>query len=181
MFKKFLSLALFAMIFAVSPAFAAEDEKIIEVWFFNSLGCAHCAQARPVLQQIAQDNKNVHLIDLELNSSVDNQILFGEMAEAYGYSADGVPSVAIGDQWIVGFDPSAYRSAVETCLNSGCVKPSDKLKQWQAEHPEAKKVTDLESLISPESSVISELIFGLIFILGIGGISILVWKFTKKK
>ncbi len=179
MFKKFLVLVAFAMTFVVVPAFAAEDEKIIEIWFFNSLGCAHCAHARPVLQQMAQDNENVHLIDLELNGSVDNQILFGELATTYGQSADSVPSVAIGNQWIVGFDPVAYRSALETCINSSCEKPSDKLKKWQAENPEAIKVTDLEALISPKSSVTSELIFGLSFIFGIGVIGLLVWKFTK--
>jgi|GEM_PF-7032449 len=180
MFKKFLLLAAFAMTFVALPAFAAEEDQIIEIWFFNSIGCAHCAQARPVLQQMAQDNENVHLLDLELNGSVDNQILFGEMAETYGQTADGVPSVAIGDQWIVGFDPAAYRSALQACVDVGCEKPSDKLKAWQAEHPEAIKVTDLENLIRPESSVVGELIFGVGFIVVIGVISLLVWKFSKK-
>lgn len=179
MFKKFLLLAAFAMTFVALPAFAAEEEKTIEVWFFNSLGCAHCAQARPVLEQMAQDNPSVHLIDLELNGSTDNQILFGELAATYGDDAQGVPSVAIGDQWIVGYDPAAYRSAVQNCIDNGCEQPSVKLKQWQVEHPEAIKVTDWENLISPESSVTGELIFGLAFIFGIGIISLLVWKFTK--
>jgi thiol-disulfide isomerase/thioredoxin len=180
MFKKFLVLALFAMAFVAAPAFAAKDDQIIEIWFFNSIGCAHCAQARPVLQQMAKDNSSVHLLDLELNGSTDNQILFGELAATYGQEADGVPSVAIGDQWIVGFDPVAYRNALETCVNTGCEKPSDKLKKWQAEHPEAIKVTDLEALINPESSVVGELIFGVSFIGVIGVISILVWKFSKR-
>jgi thiol-disulfide isomerase/thioredoxin len=181
MFKKILLISAFVLPFLiVSGAQAAEEKKVVEIWFFNSIGCAHCAQARPVLQQLAQDNPSVHLIDLELNGSTDNQILFGELAATYGEEADGVPSVAIGDQWIVGYDPATYRSVVKNCLENTCENPSDKLKAWQAANPDAIRITDLERLISPESDVMSELVFGLVFIFGIGIVSLLVWKFTKK-
>jgi len=181
MLRKFIVFSAIVAFFSFMPVVqAAEDEKVVEVWFFNSIGCAHCAQARPVLEQMAQDNPSMHLIDLELNSSTDNQILFGELAATYGEEAEGVPSVAIGDQWIVGYDPAAYRSTFQDCLENNCENPSDKLKKWQAENPEAVKVTDLENLINPESSVTGELIFGLAFIFGIGIVSLLVWKFTKR-
>lgn len=131
---------LFTFFFLLSPVVKAQDSDNIEVWFFHSNGCSHCAQAEPVLEQMAEDNENLNLISLELSTSVENQNLFVKMAELYGYEPDGVPTVVIGDEWIVGFDAMAYRQAFQNCVENTCENPSVKIERYLLENNQSEIV-----------------------------------------
>lgn len=138
--KIIFSLVAFSFLFMALPVVNAQEAESIEVWFFHSNACVHCAQAEPVLEQMAEDNENLNLIPLELSTSTENQALFVKMAELYGQDPDGVPTVLIGNEWIVGFDALGYRQAFTNCVENTCVNPSAKLDKYLQDNNETEIV-----------------------------------------
>ncbi len=163
--KIILVFVLTILIFLMAPIVKAEDN--IEIWFFHSNGCPHCAQAEPVLEQMAEDNDNVTLYSLELSQSVENQQLFLTMAEIYAEEANGVPTVLIGDNWIDGYIPIEFKTSLDDCLANGCENPSAKMDAYLqgqdiSELPTRPNVVDDEDV---ESQIWTSLVF-----LGIVGV-----------
>jgi glutaredoxin len=81
-------------------AFATENNTVC-VFFFYSIGCPHCTQAKPFLQQLSQK----YPIDLkELEVSIpDNSKLWHRVCNKYKTQPVGVPMIFIGDKVFVGF------------------------------------------------------------------------------
>ena len=151
-----------SFLFMAMPIVKAQGSENVEVWFFHSNGCVHCAQAEPVLEQMAEDNENLQLISLELSTSPENQALFVKMAELYGQAPDGVPTILIGNEWIVGFDALGYRQAFNDCVENTCVNPSVQLDQYLKDNNETDIV--LPEAVSAEA-VDSQIWYSLGFIM----------------
>lgn len=119
---------LFLSFFLVNLVFAQNQ---VDLYFFYGEGCPHCAKARPYLQSLKNQYPQLRLYEYEVWQDAVNQELFQKMAQAYGQEPQGVPTVFIGDEVIVGYDESMegqYIQAIQQCLEKACPSPAEKLK-----------------------------------------------------
>jgi thiol-disulfide isomerase/thioredoxin len=81
-------------------AFATENNTVC-VFFFYRIGCPHCAQAKPFLQQLAQKYP-IDLHEFEVGNP-ENSNLWHQVCNKYNTQPVGVPMTFIGDKVFVGF------------------------------------------------------------------------------
>lgn len=106
-----------------SAAHAAQTGYKAVIYFFWGDGCPHCAQAEPYLESLAEANPNIELKMYEVWYNEDNQLLFQQMCEKFGFEASGVPTTFIGDAYWVGYNDevkSQIGQKVDACLSGGC-------------------------------------------------------------
>ncbi len=99
-----------------------EENKAV-IYMFWGDGCPHCAEAKPYLEGLAQRYPWVELRFYEVWYDEDNRALFEKMAAAYGFEARYVPTIFIGSQRWVGYNPSIHpeiEKVVEECHRFGC-------------------------------------------------------------
>ncbi|MEM7816010.1 MAG: hypothetical protein QXN71_02745 [Candidatus Aenigmatarchaeota archaeon] len=126
---QFALLALIATIL-LTPASAQEKNKV-KLYFFWGDGCPHCAQEKPFLEELQQKYPEVEVEMFETWHNTENAKLFVRMAEAYGTTAQGVPTTFIGDRYWVGYADymgSEIESYVRHCIENGCQDPGERLK-----------------------------------------------------
>ena len=99
----------------------AQNKAVI--YLFWGDGCPHCAEAKPFLQGLDQASEQVDLRMYEVWYVKENQALFTQMAAAYGFEPQGVPTIFIGKQYWEGYNDqirSEIQVAVDACLVNGC-------------------------------------------------------------
>lgn len=107
----------------VLAADSADSQNKVVIYLFWGDGCPHCAEADPFLQELANNNPNIELRKYEVWYVEDNQKLLTQMAAAYGFKPQGVPTIFIGDQYFIGFNDEIspkIQAVVENCLVNGC-------------------------------------------------------------
>jgi cytochrome c biogenesis protein CcdA/thiol-disulfide isomerase/thioredoxin len=108
---------------AVRAAPLAQDEAPVRIYFFWGDGCPACAQAKPIVQALADRYPQVELESFEVYYVEENQVLFREIAAAHGIEPRYVPTIFIGDQHWEGFagpTRGEIEAAVEACVERGC-------------------------------------------------------------
>lgn len=106
------------------PARAAEAP--VDVYFFYSYTCPHCAEEKIFLDQLDEiyaERLQIHRY--EVTTSLQGQNLFREFAAASPQLITGVPATFIGTQVIVGYDDDMTTGAeiqtiIEGCLDHAC-------------------------------------------------------------
>jgi thiol-disulfide isomerase/thioredoxin len=88
----------------VAPAATAQTSDKVVIHFFWGDGCAHCAKAKPFLEDLKQRNPQVELRSYEVWNVPENYELFKKMAEAQGFEPRGVPTVIVGQRHWIGFN-----------------------------------------------------------------------------
>ena len=99
-----------------------EDNKTV-IYLFWGDGCPHCAKAKPVLEGLVAANPSVTMYEFEVWNSEENQSLFAEFGEAYGFTPRYVPTIIIGDQVWEGYDDvftQEITDKVNGCLAQAC-------------------------------------------------------------
>ena len=97
-------------------------EKVV-IYFFWGEGCPHCAIAKPVLLEMADQNPRIEFKDFEVYSSPVNQEILKQMAAAYGFEPRVVPTIMLADRHWEGFNDSVeaeIKTSLEACLTVGC-------------------------------------------------------------
>jgi cytochrome c biogenesis protein CcdA/thiol-disulfide isomerase/thioredoxin len=123
--KTILRAAIFvlAALWAVcAPGTTVLAEDPVIVYFFWGEGCPHCADAKPVLADLALRYPRVEVRDYEVYRVPQNADLFRAMAAALGVDARYVPTFIVGDRHWVGYNSDVAReieSYVVSCLESG--------------------------------------------------------------
>lgn len=119
---------LLALLFAsllAGPALA-QNEKIIVVMFWGD-GCPHCAEEKPWLYTLAQNNPLIELREYEVWYNEANQKILEGAAEKFGFKPSGVPVTLIGGKHWIGYregDISGQiEAAITACAASGCPDP----------------------------------------------------------
>lgn len=79
----------------------------ITLWFFWSERCRHCQEARPVIEQMADENDWLQLESRELINSRQNRKLFYNMGKRFGKEAKSVPTFFFCNTMMVGFENKA--------------------------------------------------------------------------
>ncbi len=104
----------------------AEAASRVPVHFFWAANCPHCAEARPVLAELADRYPQVEIVEYDLWG---DRVAFGRLvslAEARGQSLVSTPAILVGDRLWFGFS-GAIADEVEReilhCLGRGCADP----------------------------------------------------------
>ncbi len=106
--------------------FASSDETDVNIYLFYGEGCPHCAQAKPVLIGMAEENPRVGYYDFEVYYNEENQKIFFDFGIAFGMEPQYVPTIFIGERYWVGYSEDIrleIENYIEQCLNSGCANP----------------------------------------------------------
>jgi thiol-disulfide isomerase/thioredoxin len=101
-------------------------EPPVYIYLFWGDGCPHCAQAKPVLESLAQSNPRVELRQYEIYYVVENQKLFEAVTTAAGFEPRYVPTILVGSLHWEGYNEQMaleIESAVAACLANGCPDP----------------------------------------------------------
>lgn len=118
---KKIILAIF--VFSLVPFFVSAQEKI-EVNFFYSATCPHCAQEKAFLEQLEEKYDGVEVKKLEIISSSANQRMLMEFYDEYQVpkTLQGlVPVTFTPEKYFVGFNEN-IATELENCLEK-CLKP----------------------------------------------------------
>lgn len=97
------------------PVFAQDsNEDEVEILYFWSSTCSHCAQATPFLEDLVDRYPEIKLTKYEIHDEA-NQLLFIKTAEDFGIDTNrlGVPFIIIEDQYWLGFSEDLGRSIEE--------------------------------------------------------------------
>lgn len=119
---------LFVTIAFVSPSVSSAQSvtpvpQTTYIYLFWGDGCPHCAAAEPFLEELTQRYPNVELRAYEVWYARENQKVFTDMAAAFGFQPQGVPTIFIGDRYWVGYsDRTAQEmeAVVSACVQNGC-------------------------------------------------------------
>ncbi len=104
-------------------AFAAE--AAVKIHFFWAPNCPHCAEARPVLVELAGHDPRIELVEHDVwgDRAAFNELL--AQAEARGQMVS-TPAILLGESLWFGFSPVQSReiaAELERCLAVGCDDP----------------------------------------------------------
>ena len=112
-FKRLSALVALGLLLFVSAATRAEDAWLrdgadgqpeVQLYFFWSLTCPHCAAAHPYIDEIPLARPWVKLHALELSRHPENVKQYQAMAQALGDDAAGVPAWLFCGEMHVGWD-----------------------------------------------------------------------------
>lgn len=102
---KLLLIFLFLMLFAGASASHAQEPSAC-VYYFYGTGCHYCANTTPFLDELEKEYPDLEIKRFEIYSNADDAKLFREYAEAFEIPEPwGVPTVLIGDKYLVGDTP----------------------------------------------------------------------------
>ncbi len=101
------------------------DQGDIVLYFFWGDGCPHCAQAKPVLEELDRKYPDLAVRAYEVYYSESNQALYMKMADAFQVPDEGrgVPIMYLNNRYWIGWTPSIgeqIEAAIETCRSEGC-------------------------------------------------------------
>lgn len=129
-FRRVLLPLLTASFFLIPAAFIATAQEPVDVVYFYGQGCPHCASMHAVLEELRQEYPSLTVHEYDVYSDTEGRDLFGEMARAYGTEIEGVPTLFLSNEVLVGFS-SAYRERIEQeiarCTAEYCPSPFVKL------------------------------------------------------
>ena len=79
-----------------------DDQDKVEIYFFYSKTCPHCAQEKPFLQEL---EKRYPRLKVNYLVASENRELLLELCKSYNTSPAGVPRTFIGDKVFIGYSP----------------------------------------------------------------------------
>ena len=85
----------------------ADGETVLHLYFFRSLTCPHCNDARPEIEAIARERPWLRLHDLVLNGHPENVARYQAMARELGGEAASVPAFLFCGEMRVGWGEGA--------------------------------------------------------------------------
>jgi hypothetical protein len=101
--KLFLfTIGLIAFSFSGISAAKAGAAQPVNLYFFRSDTCPHCAREKEFLGRIKTDYPNLSIYDFEI-SSLKNALILQKVGTALGIDTGGVPLTVIGNSNLVGF------------------------------------------------------------------------------
>lgn len=127
--KIFLFLALSLFCLSTNPTFAQGDNQV-DLYFFYGQGCSHCSKMSLFLEEMQDKYPTLNVIKKETYLNSENRKLFQEMASAFETEIEGVPTVFIGSETIVGFSNTlgdSLENKIKNCTLKKCPSPIEKI------------------------------------------------------
>ncbi len=97
--KILLALILLVSLTVFAPL-AQAAEKGLDVYFFYSQTCPHCAKQKPLMEYIDRQNEEIKVHSLEVSQ---NPQIWQEFLEKYQIPSKAVPRTFIGDKNFIGY------------------------------------------------------------------------------
>ena len=88
----------------------------VDIYFFYSNGCPHCAAEKEMLDELVKENNNIVIHAYEVND-YDNYQLWLKKANELGANISGVPFTIIGDTYFTGYSDSYNKDAIINKIN----------------------------------------------------------------
>jgi len=115
---------LFLLVLQTAPVQAEPPaQNKVVIYFFWGDGCPHCATEKPFLEGLTHKYPGVELRSFEVWYVPENQQLFFDMAEKFGFQPSAVPTTFIGAEYWVGYSDTLaeqIEAAVAQCSDTGC-------------------------------------------------------------
>ncbi len=100
-FKVFLLFILLCLLTLTSvPLSSQADEKVLDIYFFHSQTCPHCAQQKPLMEYIDKHNEEVKLYAYEVSEHPEK---WREFLAQHQIKSAAVPRTAIADKLFIGY------------------------------------------------------------------------------
>ena len=80
---------------------------LIQVYFFWSATCPHCAEQKPFMQEMVEKYDKLQLFSYEIQFDRENAELFNDFEKKHSVPEEKmgwVPATFIGDKYFLGFD-----------------------------------------------------------------------------
>jgi len=129
----FLSFSILVLLFFNSTFISAQSNKV-EVVFFSSAICPHCAKEREFLDGLKKKYPEVEIKEYEVVYHPENQAIFKQYYDKYNVPENErgfVPATFTPTKYFVGFNEQIgqeIESCLEQCLNNGGQVASQKIK-----------------------------------------------------
>ncbi|MCW1296940.1 MAG: hypothetical protein OH319_04635 [Candidatus Parvarchaeota archaeon] len=125
--RKFLVLSLILFLVISFMQISKAQEKKICIYFFYGLGCPHCANVEPYLDNLEKKYPEIDIKRFEVYYNKTNQEIFNKFCDVYCVDIKGVPIVFVGDKFLVGDIPiiTNLENEVKKCLDTGCPCPEE--------------------------------------------------------
>ncbi len=101
--------SLFLLFFLAGSVLAEEcalplscDTGVVCVYLFYGSGCSHCANVKPLVDELKGKYYNVVFYELEIYHNQSNYELFLDFNERFGIKKSGVPTLFIGNTYLSG-------------------------------------------------------------------------------
>ena len=107
-------------------------DPTVDIYFFHGIGCPHCAKLKEFLYELDSKYSDLNIREFETYYNEENKKFFSQMAEAYNTQVQGVPTMFIGENVIVGYSSkmnAAIEKQIRYCIEFGCDSPAKKLNQ----------------------------------------------------
>jgi len=115
------------------PSLADEvntEDYIVKLYIFYGRGCPHCSELLNFIGDIEDKYPSLEIKEFEIYFNDDNRELFSEMSESFNTTIQGVPTVFVDDEVIVGFSPALGKkieNTINRCLLEDCGDPANKI------------------------------------------------------
>ena len=93
------------MIISLFITLVNAQNNSICVYYFYGTGCPHCANVKPILDDLETKYSNIHIHRLEIYHNKTNQDLFNTYCSEYDIEKRGIPFVAIDEKYFMGDKP----------------------------------------------------------------------------
>lgn len=100
-----------------------QTEIPVVIYFFWGEGCPHCAEAKPVLDKMVDENPRLELRSFEVYYDTSGIQFFSALMSELGFEPRYVPTFIIGDQKFEGYNDQIQLeldTAISACLVNTC-------------------------------------------------------------
>lgn len=131
-------------------------EKEVNVYFFWSEGCPHCAKEKLFLEKLKQKYSEVKVYDFEIYRNSENRKLLTEVGKKLNVKVVRIPFTAIGEKYFTGWydeevSGPAIEKAVKDALEKECLDVVGEIIG-----PEKEEKIDQEECNDEDKSVIPQ-------------------------
>lgn len=160
-----------------------EAEKQIEIYMFVQQGCPHCAKTEAQLEDWKEDEYpeiNVSVFDI---LEKENLELFVFAQRAYGHMSQGVPTIFVGNNVIVGSRLEQLEETIKECQLTDCPNPSEKIQEYIDQQAEGNVLNTNQNdgqTAGTDNQLVKQIIIFAIVVIGIILIFMVI-RITKKK
>ena len=161
-----ISFIFLVLFFLVTPFASEAANRPINVYLFTSGTSAHCPFCAQTVNyfNILQKNQYPELTILHypLEEKNNYKEKFDYFTRVYNIANNQVPVAFIGEEAIVGYEPTEFKSALDTCRQNTCIDPEDYLVQEVQANPSLQKEATPKGLTVNNSTVFIWIFFGVV-------------------
>jgi thiol-disulfide isomerase/thioredoxin len=92
--------------------------------FFWGVGCPHCEEARPFLEQLQRERPELRVEAIEVRNDPAGRQRFIDTMRRLGATAAGIPTFVVGDRYLVGFTRGVSEAQISRLVDGALERSS---------------------------------------------------------